>query len=102
MNENEMSRVQRACYRYGIKPTVSRYDVAYRAIMSIAWIPLCERVPDLNEDVLATTYWGNITIAERIGIDKYFIHEGSTNARGQDIVAWQPLPEPYVREGEEE
>ena len=65
------------------------------------WIPVTERVPEKNAEVLATTEWGSITIAERYSANDYFINEGTTNADVDDIIAWMPLPEPYKAESEE-
>ena len=67
------------------------------------WIPISERLPEVDQNVLATTRWGEVTIAERlnIGPDCWFICEGEANARTKDIVAWQPLPEPYKAESED-
>ena len=62
------------------------------------WIPCSERLPRLDEEVLATTAWNDITMAWRIGIDTWFIHEGNTNATTDDLIAWCPLPEPYKGE----
>ena len=59
------------------------------------WIPVSERLPVLDEDVLATTAWNDITIAWRVGIDEWRIHEGNTNAETDDLIAWLPLPERY-------
>lgn len=59
------------------------------------WIPVTERLPRLDESVLATTAWNDITIAWRIGINEWYIHEGNTNAETDDLIAWMPLPEPY-------
>ena len=64
------------------------------------WIPCSERLPELDESVLATTAWNDITIAWRIGICEWFIHEGNTNAETADVIAWMPLPEPYKGEQE--
>lgn len=64
------------------------------------WIPVSERVPKKGVDVLATTLWGAITIAEMFSANDWLIHEGATNDGADDIVAWMPLPEPY-REVEE-
>ena len=66
------------------------------------WIPCSERLPLIeDQDVLATTTWGDITIASRCSCDDWFIHEGNSNAKTSDINAWMPLPEPY-KGGEEE
>lgn len=64
------------------------------------WIPVTERLPENSDSVLATTRWGELTIAEKldIGPDCWFIYEGNANAHTEDIVAWQPLPEPYKAE----
>ena len=62
------------------------------------WIPISERLPKLDEAVLATTEWNDITIAWRTGIDKWYIHEGNTNSTADDLIAWMPLPEPYRAE----
>ena len=63
------------------------------------WIPCSERLPENDEEVLATTAWGDVTIAERIyppiNDTCWFIHDGNTNATIDDVVAWMPLPEPY-------
>ena len=58
------------------------------------WISCSERMPVLDEAVLATTAWNDITIAWRVGIDEWRIHEGNTNAETDDLIAWMPLPEP--------
>lgn len=66
------------------------------------WIPVSERLPKIDESVLVTTEWDDLSIAWRIGIDKWFIHEGNTNATTDDITAWKPLPEPYREEDTDE
>ena len=63
------------------------------------WISCSERLPKIDEAVLVTTEWNDLSIAWRIGIDKWFIHEGNTNATTDDLVAWMPLPEPYKEGG---
>ena len=64
------------------------------------WIPVSERLPEKNVEVLATTEWGAVTIAEMYSGNDWFIHEGTTNAETDEIAAWMPLPESY-REVEE-
>ena len=59
------------------------------------WIPVSEKLPEKNVEVLATTEWGAVTISEMYSANDWFIHEGTTNADTDDIVAWMPLPEPY-------
>jgi hypothetical protein len=68
------------------------------------WIPVSERLPKENEEVLVTTEWGEVTIGERYSTIDYFINDGAINANEDEIVAWIPLPKPYEpqeRSGEE-
>lgn len=62
------------------------------------WIPCSERLPEEDTYVLATTAWGEITMAEKLSDIAWFIYEGNANATSDDIVAWMPLPEPYKGE----
>jgi hypothetical protein len=64
------------------------------------WIPVSERLPETNVEVLVTTEWDCITIGEMFSSNDWFIHEGATNADIDDIKAWMPLPEPYKAESE--
>lgn len=66
------------------------------------WILVSEILPEKNVEVLATTESGYVTIAERLEHNHWFIHEGSTNAHTDDLIAWMPLPEPYKSESEVE
>jgi len=59
------------------------------------WIPVSERLPEKNVEVLATTEWGAVTIAEMYSANDWFIHEGTTNAETDEIATWMPLPKPY-------
>lgn len=59
------------------------------------WIPISEKLPKLDEAVLATTEWNDITIAWRTGIDKWYIYEGNINSTTDDLIAWMYLPKPY-------
>lgn len=59
------------------------------------WIPCKDRLPEKNVEVLATTEWGAVTIAEMYSANDWLIHEGTTNAEIDEIVSWMPLPQPY-------
>jgi len=59
------------------------------------WISVSEKLPEKNVEVLATTEWGAVTIAEMYSANDWFIHEGTTNAEADEIVAWMPLPKPF-------
>ena len=64
------------------------------------WIPVSERLPEMDVEVLATTEWGEVTMSEMYSANDWFIHEGATNAKTDDVLAWMPLPEP-MKVGEE-
>ena len=64
------------------------------------WIPVSERLPEKNIEILVTTEWGEVTIAKRFYNGDWFIREDASNANTDDIVAWMPLPQPYEAESE--
>ena len=60
------------------------------------WIPVEERLPDNNENVLVTTDMGLITSG-------YMAHGTWITDQEPDYpIAWRPLPEPYHLEPETE
>lgn len=65
------------------------------------WIPVSERLPENNVEVLVTTEWDCITIGEMFSNNDWFIHEGTTNTDIDDIKAWMPLPLPWKVEPQE-
>ena len=77
-------------------------DMAIQAIEEQRWIPVSEGLPPIGDEVIVTTVWGEVTKAERYrsGNEDWFIHEGATNAKTEDILAWKLRPQPY-KEGDE-
>ena len=68
------------------------------------WIPINKELPPANEEVLATLAWN-----DTISIIEYepdwgghvLLYEGESNGTLEDILAWMPLPKPYIEEEEE-
>lgn len=60
------------------------------------WIPVSERLPDYNEEVLITD-GKYVTIDTRYFLENTEDGEAYTwNINGwDDVIAWKPLPEPY-------
>lgn len=69
------------------------------------WIPVKERLPEGDEFVLATVsgIYNNITFSSAIQLAGYcetegWFIEGYPDWDDPDVIAWQPLPEPYKGE----
>ena len=67
------------------------------------WIPCSEKLPELRQDVLVTVKYTGF-----MGMHGYWIQTGHMeaendwwgNCAGGEVIAWQPLPEPYQTKGE--
>ena len=67
------------------------------------WIPCSEKLPDVRQDVLVTVKYTGF-----MGMHGYWIKTGHMEAEndwwgdcaGGEVIAWQPLPEPYQTNGE--
>lgn len=66
------------------------------------WVPLSERKPDLEQDVLVSTRDGEVLTAWRYDAANgcWFLGTGDANAYDWDVLAWAPLPEPYKEESD--
>ena len=57
------------------------------------WIPVSERLPEKEDEVLVTTSWNNVCMA---WCDNEKWRAEYINGYDDDeILAWMPLPEPY-------
>lgn len=58
------------------------------------WIPVAERLPENGEIILVTRKCRNEKrYAEQ---DEYYEDTGFESGADEDIIAWMPLPEPYM------
>ena len=60
------------------------------------WIPVTERLPELDTEVLTTDQYGDVlqaTYIEWCGSERFVSAEESITI--EDVIAWKPLPEPY-------
>lgn len=61
------------------------------------WIPVTERLPDFNTNVLVSYNNGTVSLAqfkEAFGTGYWFDYDNMCGSR--KVIAWTPLPAPYV------
>lgn len=63
------------------------------------WIKTSDKLPEQYQDVLVTTEDGYVDIADYNGINSWSDREGFYY-ENPEIIAWQPLPEPYREEND--
>lgn len=64
------------------------------------WIPCSEHMPDPFENVLISTKQGGRAIAHRCPNQAFGRYYDLHSSAIDDVVAWQPLPDPYHSDGE--
>ena len=67
-------------------------DVANQQPTSDGWIPVSERLPEEDVDVLITTSWGALYIA---WICKGVWNTDDFDCEDDEVIAWQSLPPTY-------
>lgn len=99
----------RKCYEHAIEivnELAEEMGVAKNAMTT--WIPCSERLPELTEGTesfkqskccLTTLKWWDGDMTESIG---WYNQSGVWNEDSKNckVIAWQPLPQPYVPKGE--
>ena len=64
------------------------------------WIPVSERLPEIHQDVLLSFRSLDVEVGFRGNTEPYYYCHGDY-IEPQNVLAWQPLPEPYKAEGSE-
>ena len=69
------------------------------------WVPCSERLPEKLGDYLVTDNYGNVysSTFNYVLKEKCFGHEDDDGLfiKNNRVIAWMPLPEPYMKEGDE-
>ena len=67
------------------------------------WIPISERLPEIHQDILLELRSGEMLTGFKAETEPYFYCHGVDGCyvEPQNVLAWQPLPEPYKAESEE-
>lgn len=63
--------------------------------MNNGWIPVSERLPEKTDAYLVTNNTGNVAIVLYVTKKDYSFEAGWQVMHWIEILAWQPLPEPY-------
>lgn len=66
------------------------------------WIPVTERLPDFNTNVLVSYNNGTVSLAQfkkAFGPGYWFDYDNVCGSR--KVIAWAPLPAPYVEPTDE-
>lgn len=64
------------------------------------WIPVSERFPELDEDVLVTDFGGGWATVHDDSCGAYEDTGERFWYTSQNVIAWMPLPEPYMEDEE--
>ena len=78
-------------------PTAMERSTAY---YNDGWIPVSERLPEVEADVLLTLRGLTIHTGFRANTEGYFYVDGGEYVEFEDVIAWRELPAPYQPKGE--
>ena len=85
---------------YGVPPSIAVYRIG---VNNVEWIPIKEKIPEKGQTILVCGLQGGISIGEYWGeqenaYGRYHAAKISCRAAAdyRRIIAWIPLPEPYV------
>ena len=75
------------------------YHKGYYDALASKWVKTSDHTPDKYQDVIVTTEDRYVDIADYNGINSWTDREGFYY-ENSEIIAWQPLPEPYKEDEE--
>jgi hypothetical protein len=102
MNDISISAAIGALNELSERKTINgHYKIILREIaeymeqqLTNGWIPVSERLPEFNSIYFLVTTQGKYAVDRAWFLNGKWFYVNSTRER-EDIIAWQPLPEPY-------
>ena len=80
---------------------VEALDMAIKALEQTTWIPVSERLPEDEQEILFSTKTGRVHSGKYYDDDsanQWYSHKDKCRAWNNVVSAWMPLPEPYKGE----
>ena len=72
------------------------FSLAIKALEAQGWIPVTERLPEINVDVIVTDIETTETYSSYYLGDGFWECDNGTHKKR--IIAWMPFPKPYTKE----
>lgn len=101
-DEKAIEVIKSECYvsnLLDLDKTVMINTALDRAIESMKWIPISDKLPELKRDVLVFLKNGRFFVCALFpgsaGQKYWWIGEEEIHFLFDDVVAWRPLPDPY-------
>lgn len=106
--EYKLPNGKKAIFEYDITTGVGEVDLeCMDKLMAMitdrpqGWIPVSERLPEEETDVLICNSKGNIVVARYMVFDDGTLEWYTSKWHTGEVTAWMPLPEPYKAESED-
>ncbi len=82
---------------------VEALNMAIKALEQTRWIPVSERLPDTDDEVLCWYeyyHWSQRKVLPEYGLGRYLRETSAwfgevANGKDVRVIAWMPLPKPY-------
>lgn len=106
-NERAKELLQEQIDRYGQEydaEGIEALETAINVLEQTRWIPVSERLPEDEQEILFSTKMGRVHSGKYHDDDsanQWYSHEDKCRAWNNVVTAWMPLPEPYKAESED-
>lgn len=108
-NSEQCEHCKRIDCEIGMDCTICVMDKAKEMVQEVVekynngWIPCSERLPEIRQDCLVTVRYTGF-----MGMHGFWVKTGHMESENDwcgdcsngEVIAWQPLPEPYQQKGE--